>query len=170
MGLRGELFSTRVLLQNRTYFFNVKENRVGDLYLNIVESKNRDEGGFERQSVVLFAEDLQEFLKGFDEALHILEKEVRERRREKRVVTHNSKNDGKSGYEDKGKEHSRYYNADDRNGRHGRYPSAEHKKSDHAERPRKGRPSQESRPPTEGRSPQEGRPPQRGRRVVVKKR
>jgi hypothetical protein len=31
MGLRGELFSTRVVLQNRTYFFNVKENRVGDL-------------------------------------------------------------------------------------------------------------------------------------------
>ena len=81
MGLRGELFSTRVLLPNRTYFFNVKENRMGDLYLNIVESKNRDTGGFDRQSVILFAEDLQEFLKGFDEALRVLEKETRERRR-----------------------------------------------------------------------------------------
>ena len=85
MGSRGELFSTRVLLQNRTYFFNVKENRMGDLYLNIVESKNRDEGGFDRQSVILFADDLQEFLKGFDEALRILEKEVRERRRNERA-------------------------------------------------------------------------------------
>jgi hypothetical protein len=81
MGLRGELFSTRVLLPNRTYFFNVKENRMGDLYLNIVESKNRDTGGFDRQSVILFADDLQEFLKGFDEALRVLEKETRERRR-----------------------------------------------------------------------------------------
>jgi len=81
MGQRGELFSTRVILQNRTYFFNVKENRMGDLYLNIVESKNREEGGFDRQSVILFADDLQEFLKGFDESLRILEKEVRERRR-----------------------------------------------------------------------------------------
>jgi len=81
MGLRGELFSTRVILQNRTYFFNVKENRMGDLYLNIVESKNRETGGFDRQSVILFAEDLQEFLKGFDESLRILEKEVREKRR-----------------------------------------------------------------------------------------
>ena len=81
MGLRGELFSTRVMLQNRTYFFNVKENRVGDLYLNIVESKNRDTGGFDRQSVILFADDLQEFLKGFEESLRILEKEIRERRR-----------------------------------------------------------------------------------------
>ena len=84
MGIRGELFSTRVLLQNRTYFFNVKENRLGDLYLNIVESKNRDEGGFERQSVILFAEDLQEFLKGFDESLRVLEKAVREKRRGKK--------------------------------------------------------------------------------------
>ena len=84
MGVRGELFSTKVGLQNRTYFFNVKENRLGDLYLNIVESKNRDEGGFERQSVILFAEDLQEFLKGFDESLRVLEKAYREKRRGKR--------------------------------------------------------------------------------------
>jgi hypothetical protein len=68
-------------LQNRTYFFNVKENRMGDLYLNIVESKNRETGGFERQSVILFADDLQEFHKGFDESLRVLEKAVREKRR-----------------------------------------------------------------------------------------
>jgi hypothetical protein len=81
MGIRGEVFSTRVALQNRTYFFNVKENRMGDLYLNIVESKNRETGGFERQSVVLFADDLPEFLKGFDESLRVLEKAAREKRR-----------------------------------------------------------------------------------------
>ncbi|MCL2185752.1 MAG: DUF3276 family protein [Treponema sp.] len=80
MGVRGEIFSSTVSLPNRTYFFNVKENRMGDLYLNIVESKNRDNGGFERQSVILFAEDLQEFLKGFDESLKVLEKAVREKR------------------------------------------------------------------------------------------
>ena len=84
MGVRGEVFSTKVTLQNRTYFFNVKENRLGDLYLNIVESKNRDEGGFERQSVILFADDIQEFLQGFDESLKVLEKEVRDKRRGKR--------------------------------------------------------------------------------------
>jgi len=81
MGVRGELFSTKVSLQNRTYFFNVKENRLGDLYLNVVESKNRDEGGFERQSIILFAEDLQEFLSGFDESLKVLERAVREKRK-----------------------------------------------------------------------------------------
>jgi hypothetical protein len=81
MGIRGELFSTKVILQNRSYFFNVKENRTGDLYLNIVESKNRETGGFERQSVILFADDLQDFLQGFDESLRVLEKAVREKRR-----------------------------------------------------------------------------------------
>jgi hypothetical protein len=92
MGLRGELFSTRVILQNRTYFFNVKENRVGDLYLNIVESKNRETGGFDRQSVILFADDLQEFLKGFDESLRVLEKEMRERRRSSQTALRDKKN------------------------------------------------------------------------------
>ncbi|MDR1211562.1 MAG: DUF3276 family protein [Spirochaetaceae bacterium] len=81
MGIRGEIFSTKVNLQNRTYFFNVKENRLGDLYLNIVESKNRDTGGFDRQSVILFADDLGDFLKGFDSALKVLEKAVREKKR-----------------------------------------------------------------------------------------
>ena len=81
MGIRGELYSTKVMLTNRTYFFNVKENRLGDLYLNIVESKNRDEGGFERQSLILFADDLQDFLSGFDESLKVMEKAVREKRR-----------------------------------------------------------------------------------------
>ena len=81
MGIRGEIFSTKVSLQNRTYFFNVKENRMGDLYLNIVESKNRESGGFDRQSVILFAEDLSEFLSGFDESLKVLEKAVREQRK-----------------------------------------------------------------------------------------
>ena len=81
MGVRGELFYTKVALPNRTYFFNVKENRMGDLYLNIVESKNRESGGFDRQSVILFAEDLPEVLSGFDEALRVLEKAARERKR-----------------------------------------------------------------------------------------
>jgi hypothetical protein len=82
MGIRGELFSTRVMLENRTYFFNVKENRTGDLYLNIVESKNREAAaGFDRQSVILFAEDLQDFLRGFDESLRVMEKAVRDRKR-----------------------------------------------------------------------------------------
>ncbi len=111
MGLRGEIFSTRVQLQNRTYFFNVKENRMGDVYLNIVESKNKEEGGFERQSVVVFAEDLQQFLSGFEEALKVMDKDDRAKKRlarnsraqdkdsdpspKKRTVVRKNKEDGK---------------------------------------------------------------------------
>ena len=121
MGIRGELFSTKVSLQNRTYFFNVKENRLGDLYLNIVESKNRDEGGFERQSVILFADDLQEFLQGFEESLKVLEKEVREKRkgkkpaeskpREKRADREN-RSDNADGFGQEGARPKRVYKRD----------------------------------------------------------
>jgi hypothetical protein len=80
MGIRGEIFSTKLILPNRTYFFNVKENRMGDLYLNIVESKNKETGGFERQSVIVFADDLPAFLGNFDAALKKMEKAVREQK------------------------------------------------------------------------------------------
>jgi hypothetical protein len=102
MGVRGEIFSNRVILPNRTYFFIIKENRMGDLYLNIVESKNRETGGFDRQSVVLFADDLQDFLKGFDESLRVMEKAVREKKQSGGVSTKHggepSKRDEQDGY------------------------------------------------------------------------
>jgi hypothetical protein len=84
MGARGEVFSTKIQLPNRTYFFNVKENRFGDIYLNLVESKNKESGGFERQSIVVFADDTQQFLNGFDEALRNMERVVREQRKQHR--------------------------------------------------------------------------------------
>ncbi len=68
MGLRGEVFSTRANSDKRTYFFNVKENRNGDLFLNIVESKKHGEEGFERHSVMVFEEDIQEFIDSFQKA------------------------------------------------------------------------------------------------------
>jgi len=39
MGTRGEVFSSKANTAKRTYFFNVKENRTGDIFLNVVESK-----------------------------------------------------------------------------------------------------------------------------------
>ena len=84
MGIRGELFSTRLILPNRTYFLNVKENRLGDLYLNIVESKNKETGGFERQSVIVFADELPAFLGEFDKSLKALERAMRDQKKESR--------------------------------------------------------------------------------------
>jgi hypothetical protein len=74
MGIRGELFSTRVSCNGRTYFFNVKENRMGDMFLTVVESKPSETEGFERRSVVVFREDMAEFVKAFQGALSYMEK------------------------------------------------------------------------------------------------
>jgi hypothetical protein len=75
MGQRGEVFSSRATTPKRTYFFNVKENRFGDLFLNIVESKPHSESDFERQSIVVFREDLDGFLQGLEGAVRFLKKQ-----------------------------------------------------------------------------------------------
>jgi len=74
MGIRGELFSSRVGCEGRTYFFNVKENRMGDMFLTVVESKPTETEGFERRSVVIFRDDLSEFVKAFQGALDFMAK------------------------------------------------------------------------------------------------
>ena len=72
MGSRGEIFSSRAESPKRTYFFNVKENRHGDVFLNIVESKKQAEDGFERHSLIVFKEDLDNFLDGFSRAIRYI--------------------------------------------------------------------------------------------------
>lgn len=69
MGIRGEVFSSRAMTAKRSYFFNVKENRNGDLFLNIVESKKHGEEAFERRSVIVFAEDIDTFYKELQKAV-----------------------------------------------------------------------------------------------------
>lgn len=80
MGQRGEIFSTRIFVDEgrKTYFFNLKENRFGDLYLNIVESRKHDYG-FKRFSVVVFQEDMLEFIKNLNDVVSGI------RRREKNI-------------------------------------------------------------------------------------
>ena len=72
MGTRGEIFSSKANTPKRTYFFNVKENRLGDVFLNIVESKKNGEDRFERRSVIVFKEDLASFLEAFDAAIRFI--------------------------------------------------------------------------------------------------
>jgi len=74
MGVRGELFSSRVSVEGRTYFFNVKENRNGDVFLAIVESKPTETETFDRRSIVIFRDDVHDFLKAFQGALKFMEK------------------------------------------------------------------------------------------------
>lgn len=74
MGVRGELFTTDVSVENRTYFFNVKENRTGDVFLQVVESKNTEGAGFDRHAIVVFEDDMQKFLQGLESTLKFIEK------------------------------------------------------------------------------------------------
>ncbi len=74
MGKRGEVFSTQLANDKRTYFFNVKENRFGDLFINVVESKKNATDGFERQSVIIFEEDLNDFVREFQKAVDFVKK------------------------------------------------------------------------------------------------
>lgn len=79
MGVRGELFTTQVTLDNRSYFFNVKENRTGDVFLQVVESKSRNGEDYDRHAICVFAEDMQKFFKGLDESIAFIDKDRKER-------------------------------------------------------------------------------------------
>jgi len=81
MGARGELFTTQIVLENRSYFFNVKENRTGDVFLQIVESKNKNGKSFDRHQIAVFAEDMQKYLQGFENALAFIHKHEKEKQR-----------------------------------------------------------------------------------------
>ena len=88
MGARGELFTTQIYLDNRSYFFNVKENRSGDVFMQIVESKNRDGVEADRHQIAIFADDMQKFLQGMEKALDFVEKD----RKAKQKIQREKKN------------------------------------------------------------------------------
>ena len=81
MGQRGEVFSWRVPSANegRTYFLNLKENRMGDLYLTIVESKKHGETDFERHQVMFFEEDLGGLEKGMKRVFEFMKQREADR-------------------------------------------------------------------------------------------
>jgi hypothetical protein len=74
MGQRGELFTEKLFSENgsKTYFFNVKENRFGDYFLNLVESSKNDNGRFDRFSIIVFEEDLDLFVTEFEKAIEVI--------------------------------------------------------------------------------------------------
>ena len=105
MGIRGELFTTQVTLENRSYFFNVKENRTGDVFLQVVESKSRDGADFDRHQIAIFADDLQKFLQGMDKSLSFIEKDRKARSKakaEKKALKEEKYGTGKKIYRKKG--------------------------------------------------------------------
>ncbi|AHH08010.1 Hypothetical protein BAN_0110200 [Borrelia anserina BA2] len=79
MGERGEVYSDKLFTNSdRTYFFNVKENRKGDYFLNIVESKRGVNGNFERHSVFVYEENIEKFELNLLRAISVIKKKVSE--------------------------------------------------------------------------------------------
>ena len=75
MAIRGEIFSSQVQTEKRTYFFNVKENRMGSHSLNIVESTKKPDGTFDRHSIMVYEEDIENFMKELNRAFKVFRKQ-----------------------------------------------------------------------------------------------
>lgn len=85
--MAGELFTVPVKLDNRDYFFNIKENRKKDVFLQIVESKRAfsdpkvQDTSAHRTQIAIFESDMQEFLQGLNTALSFIEKNRKTRQK-----------------------------------------------------------------------------------------
>lgn len=76
------LFSRTVKAGQRIYYIDVKQNRRGEMYLSITESKKMLNGtqdmpqvSFEKHKIFLFKEDFSKFSEAFHEALNFVESE-----------------------------------------------------------------------------------------------
>jgi hypothetical protein len=72
---KNEVFSRAVRAGKRTYFFDVKETKSGELYLIITESKKNGTGPeavFEKHKIFLYKEDFDKFFSGFQEACNYI--------------------------------------------------------------------------------------------------
>lgn len=63
-----EIYSDKITKGSRTYFFDIKKSKNGDLYLKISESK-KTASGFEHHRLMIFDEDLKDFVETFKKSL-----------------------------------------------------------------------------------------------------
>ena len=71
------LFSRTVKAGQRIYYIDVKQNRKGEMYLSVTESKKMFSGdqpdqmqvSYEKHKIFLFREDFGKFREAFDEAI-----------------------------------------------------------------------------------------------------
>lgn len=69
----NELFTWAIRAgQNRQYFLNIKQDRKGDLYLVIKETKRNQDGEKEVHRIMIFEKDLDNFVTGIKEVLHFI--------------------------------------------------------------------------------------------------
>ncbi|CAG5080805.1 PUR family DNA/RNA-binding protein [Parvicella tangerina] len=72
-GYRDEIYSKSVRAGKRTYFFDIKSTRGGDLYVTITESKKKFNADgkfyFEKHKIFLYKEDFEKFSDGLNEVI-----------------------------------------------------------------------------------------------------
>ena len=78
---KKEIFSSAVRAGRRTYFFDVKKTKRGDLYLTVTESKkvfdNKDGSfHFEKHKLFLYKEDFDKFSDAYQEAVAFIKENV----------------------------------------------------------------------------------------------
>lgn len=70
---QNEIYSVKMRAGSRTYFLNVKEDKRGELYLVIKESKPNPEGN-DVHRVMVFEEDFPKFIRGMKDVLEFIKK------------------------------------------------------------------------------------------------
>ncbi|MDD3739571.1 MAG: DUF3276 family protein [Lentimicrobiaceae bacterium] len=87
IGTRDDVFSRIVKAGKRTYFFDVKSTRNGQLYITITESVKRfdEEQGkytYRKHKLFLYKEDFEKFSHGLEDVLSFIETGVEPPERE----------------------------------------------------------------------------------------
>ena len=72
MNPQEELFSRMIRAGRRSYYFDVKGNRHGGVYLVISERKALEEGPADHFRVMVFPEDVQKFMEALGEAVEFI--------------------------------------------------------------------------------------------------
>lgn len=77
-GYKDEIYSKSVRAGKRTYFFDIKSTRGGDLYVTVTESKKKfSQDGkftFEKHKIFLYKEDFEKFSEGLTDVVNEIEK------------------------------------------------------------------------------------------------
>lgn len=77
-GYKDEIYSKSVRAGKRTYFFDIKSTRGGDLYVTITESKKKFNADgkffFEKHKIFLYKEDFEKFSEGLNDVVEEIER------------------------------------------------------------------------------------------------
>ncbi len=72
----SDIYSNSIRAGRRTYFFDVRKTRAGEMFLTITESKKimKEEGDFhyEKHKIFLYPEDFDKFSNGLNDALEFI--------------------------------------------------------------------------------------------------